>query len=130
MSLDIRKLVTYEQPRVASHVTTFIRQPGWICPILAKEYHVYTDEQKLRFHDEPGDLQEVRRAAEIDLNRIFHFFRKESSMQRTAVAAAKKNMQDKFKLELAEKLIPDFPLGCRRLTVSLTSQTLEVMIDQ
>lgn len=89
---------------------------------------MFTDEQKRQFRDEPGVLLEMRRATETTLNRVLPLFQKGSSIQAKAAAIAKTNMQDKLNPELAEKLIPDFPLGCRRLTVSLASQTPETVI--
>lgn len=79
---------------------------------------MYTDEQKRQFRNEPDTLLEVRRATESELNRIFPTFLKESVRQKMAITAATKDMKSRLNPELAEKLIPDFPLGCRRLTVS------------
>jgi hypothetical protein len=83
------------------------------------EYHKYTDEEKQRFRDEPGVLLNVRKKKEETLARFFSVFVTGSAAQTMAVDYMREQMKQKIgDAELAQKLIPNFSIGCRRLTVS------------
>ncbi|AEO67780.1 uncharacterized protein THITE_2050573 [Thermothielavioides terrestris NRRL 8126] len=102
---------------VAAHLTTFIREPTWVCPTRGMEYHKYTDEEKQRFRDEPGVLLNVRKKKEETLARFFSVFVTGSAAQTMAVDYMREQMKQKIgDAELAQKLIPNFSIGCRRLT--------------
>ncbi len=87
---------------------------------MGMEYHQYTDEEKQRFRDEPGVLLKIRKDGEEAMDRIFPLFIKGSYAQTSTVAYMREQMTKKIgDKELTEKLIPEFAVGCRRLTVSI-----------
>lgn len=88
------------------------------------EYHKYTDEEKRRFRDEPDVLLTLRKQAEDGMARMFPLFINGSAAQQITANHMREQMAQKIgDAELAEKLIPDFSAGCRRLTVG--AQNLE-----
>lgn len=109
-------------PRVGSHVTTFIREPAWVSPTLGMEYHAYTEEEKENFRNKPGVLRNLRKQAEKGIAQIFPLLLTESAIQAATRQYMQRTMETKIgNRELADKLIPDFSLGCRRLTVGARS---------
>ncbi|KAJ6166733.1 hypothetical protein N7470_002180 [Penicillium chermesinum] len=105
--------------KVAKHVTTFIREPTWVSPTLGMELHTYSEEEKKAFKEQPGLLLEMRKATEKAMGSVFPLLIKGSETQVQNVAYMKEQMIKKLKNdELASKLIPEFALGCRRLTVT------------
>lgn len=104
--------------KVANHVTTFIREPTWVSPTLGMELHVYSDEEKKKFCEDPNTWLQMRKATEKAMANIFPILIKGSATQTATVQYIEQQMRIKLKDEdLANKLIPDFALGCRRLTV-------------
>jgi hypothetical protein len=104
------------QPKVAK-LTTFIREPTWVSPIQGLEQHVYSKEELERFANEPGLLLEYRKANETSLDTITNIFLRNSPAQRETRELMTKQMKEKLQSGfLAEKLIPDWGVGCRRLT--------------
>ncbi|KAI7082988.1 flavin-binding monooxygenase [Hortaea werneckii] len=100
-----------------SHVTTFVRQPTWISPALGMEYHKYTDEEKNQFKNEPEVLLNMRKKTEDAMNTAFPLFINGSVSQAAAEQHFKQRMKSKLaNPELEKLLIPDFTVGCRRLT--------------
>ncbi|OAG33842.1 hypothetical protein AYO21_12061 [Fonsecaea monophora] len=110
--------------KVASHVTNFIRGPTWIIPGLGnkmiggKENHVYTEEEKENFRNNPEALKAYRKQIQHGSNQLFSVFIKNSAAQERLFDAAKKLMTERLggNEELAEKLIPKWEVGCRRPT--------------
>lgn len=87
---------------------------------MGMEYHEYTDEEKEQFRTEPGVLLKIRKDGEEAMDRIFPLFIKGSFAQTSTVEYMREQMTQKIgNRELAEKLIPEFAVGCRRLTVSI-----------
>ncbi|KAJ5463430.1 hypothetical protein N7475_008374 [Penicillium sp. IBT 31633x] len=112
------------QPIVKS-LTSFIRSPTWIAPQflgqLAKDGRgtKYTEEQKAEFRQNAEKLLEYRREIDHALNSRFPNFYKGSEQQRMAREAVEKGMREKLSgmdPKLRESLIPDFDVGCRRVT--------------
>lgn len=82
------------------------------------EEHEYTEEEKQRFKNSPEVLRDMRKDTEKGLSTIFPLFIKDSMAQDQATVEMKKQMRKKInKDDLADRLIPDFAVGCRRLTV-------------
>ncbi|OAL38853.1 hypothetical protein AYO20_02059 [Fonsecaea nubica] len=101
----------------ARHVTTFIREPTWVSPVRGMEYHEYSDEEKEMFRLKPELWLEMRKKAEKAMALVFPLMLKGSASQEAAAAYMKSQMVQKINNdELAQKLIPDFAVGCRRLT--------------
>ncbi|KAL4861469.1 hypothetical protein BDV12DRAFT_191055 [Aspergillus spectabilis] len=103
--------------KIAKHVTTFIREPTWVSPTQGMELREYTEEVKRTFRDQPGVLLGLRKAAERAMCSVFPLLIQGSQTQIQTTAYMKEQMLQKINNdELASKLIPDFALGCRRLT--------------
>lgn len=82
--------------------------------------HVYSDEEKAKFRDENGTLLETRKKAESTMTGVYSMFIRGSQTQADALKVVSEEMRQKINNEtLADKLIPDFSLGCRRFTVSV-----------
>jgi hypothetical protein len=83
------------------------------------ELHEYSEEEKKALKEQPGVLLEQRKATEKTLGAIFPLILEGSDTHIQTAAYMKDQMIKKINNdELGRKLIPDFPLGCRRLTVS------------
>ncbi|OGM46945.1 hypothetical protein ABOM_004411 [Aspergillus bombycis] len=79
----------------------------------------YTDEEKQTFRDNPGKLLQLRKDIEANYATILPLFLKDTVPQKAATQRSKQLMTDAIGDDrLAEKLIPEYPLGCRRLTPS------------
>jgi len=84
------------------------------------EYHQYSDEEKRLFREEPGTLLNMRKATEQAMANVFPLLMKGSTSQKLAEQHLRTQMETKLSNpELAKKLIPEFAVGCRRLTVSV-----------
>ncbi|KAB5511525.1 flavin-binding monooxygenase [Coniochaeta sp. 2T2.1] len=112
------------QPIVKS-LLNFARSPTWIAPQfvgrLASDGRAtaYTEEQKQKFRDDPPYLLEYRRQIDHEVNGRFLNFYKGSPGQKATRALVEQSMREKLsKMDpvLREKLIPDFDVGCRRVT--------------
>jgi len=108
----------------AQHVTNFIRKPTYITPGLGsgmidgKEQHIYTEDEKRNFRENPEELKNYRKKIQGDSNRAFDMFVKDSHAQESARKATQDSMKAKLgaNSELAEKLTPAYEVGCRRAT--------------
>lgn len=106
------------------HLTNFVRRPTYITPGLGsaiiggQAQHVYTEEEKRRFREDPGALHEYRKKIQAGSNRSFDMFVKNS----TAQQVGRKHTADMMKSrlnnneDLAFKLTPEWEVGCRRAT--------------
>ncbi|KAK3900346.1 hypothetical protein C8A05DRAFT_36022 [Staphylotrichum tortipilum] len=112
------------QPIVKS-LYNFARSPTWIAPQFvgrlapAGRATAYTEEQKERFRTDPEYLKQYRREVDHELNGRFPNFYKGSAAQKSSRDVIEKSMREKLakmEPELREKLIPDFDVGCRRVT--------------
>lgn len=102
---------------IVSKVTTFIREPTWVSPVQGLEQHVYSDKEKYEFATKPGTLLDYRKGVEKGLNGQFGIFLKNTQVNNDTHAYMKDQMKQKLGNEfLEEKLIPDWSVGCRRLT--------------
>jgi hypothetical protein len=81
---------------------------------------VYTDEEKGKFRDEKGSLLATRKKNEATMLSAYSMFIRGSNTHADATKIVSEEMRRKINdEELADKLIPEFSLGCRRFTVSL-----------
>ncbi|KAH7024782.1 putative monooxygenase [Microdochium trichocladiopsis] len=137
------QLVTAIQP-LASHLTTFIRNPTWISTVYAQEFasegggnFKYSEEQKKSFQNDSEKYLAYRKAIETEMNGKFEINFKDSEFQKMARAYLADQMRKRLGEghPLASKLIPDFAVGCRRLTPgvgyleALTSENTTVIQD-
>ncbi|KAF9886732.1 hypothetical protein FE257_011109 [Aspergillus nanangensis] len=112
------------QPTVEKLVN-FIRSPTWIAPQfvgqIAKDGRgtKYTPEQKANFRQNPEELLKHRQEIDHALNSRFPNFYKGSAAQKASRDIVEKGMREKLAAmdpALREKLIPEFDVGCRRVT--------------
>ena len=104
------------QPHV-DKVTTFIREPTYVSPVQGLEQHVYTAQELHDFKTKPEVLLEYRKNIESGLNGQFALFLKDTATQNDTRTYMLDQMRTKLSNKfLEEKLIPEWPLGCRRLT--------------
>ncbi len=108
----------------AEHVTNFIRRPTYITPGLGSsmiggevQYH-YSEEEKRKFREDPEELKRYRKQIQAGSNRSFDMFTKDSKAQVAGKKATADQMRAKLgdNEELANKLTPDYEVGCRRAT--------------
>jgi cation diffusion facilitator CzcD-associated flavoprotein CzcO len=110
---------------VAAHTTCFIRNPTWISTNFAAEHagaggknFSYTEEQKSEFRSNPNKLFQLRKSLEHEMNKTFGLMLKDSAKHTQLHDFIKQLMLKRLggDNELAAKLIPQYSVGCRRLT--------------
>lgn len=127
------------QPYVKK-VTTFIREPTWVSPVPGMEQHVFSPEERRAFETQPGHLTEYRKEIESGMNGQFSTFMRHTQVQKETREYMIEQMKEKLHNdELSSLLIPDWSVGCRRITPgpgyleSLGAKNVEVVygnIDQ
>ncbi|OHF03868.1 hypothetical protein CORC01_00730, partial [Colletotrichum orchidophilum] len=133
-----------QMQKKARHVTNFARSRTWLSSTFASAFlegleggagasnHVFSPEEKKSFTDE-GFYSQFRRELERGLNSVHKITEQGQPLQLEARKAMEKMMKEKLspKPEIAENLIPDFPVACKRLTPgpgyleSLTADNVE-----
>ncbi|KAG5725051.1 putative sterigmatocystin biosynthesis monooxygenase stcW [Termitomyces sp. T112] len=106
------------QPKVAK-LTTFVRRPTWVFPTQGFEQHVYSEKERELFRTDPAAHLAYRKRQENATNNIFSMFLVDSDQQKTLFAQLVQAMNDKLggvETPLAEKLVPKYGVGCRRIT--------------
>ncbi|TPX15229.1 uncharacterized protein E0L32_004506 [Thyridium curvatum] len=118
-------------------VTTFIREPTWVSPVQGLEQHKFSDQEKSEFASKPGALTEYRKGIETGLNAQFGIFLKDNAINKDTTEYMMAQMKEKLgNAYLEGKLIPDWAVGCRRLTPgvnyleSLTKPNVEVVYGE
>ncbi|KAK5087236.1 hypothetical protein LTR05_004407 [Lithohypha guttulata] len=78
----------------------------------------YTEEDKKRFRENPAEHRAHRRMLVHRINRAFKMFVKDSPQSVEASRSAREQMAQKLNHDpdLCRKLIPEWSLGCRRIT--------------
>lgn len=117
------------QPHVA-HIVNYVKGKTWISVPFGsdklsellhrdpnEENYIFTDEDKARFAD-PEYYKRFRHALDTELNAVYQCGLKDSAMQRGARAAFREHMQKALSKKpwIADDLIPDYAVACRRLT--------------
>ncbi|KAK5139457.1 hypothetical protein LTR32_007416, partial [Rachicladosporium monterosium] len=81
------------------------------------EQHVFTPQERRDFESKPGALTEYRKGIETGLNGQFGLFLKNSTVNTATHDYFVDQMKTKLNDDrLISKLIPDWSVGCRRLT--------------
>lgn len=113
-----------------------MRSPTWITPAIGGQtssqfrgqgdedtqghkQFTFTEEQKRRFREDPEYHLRFRRRIEAEVNWMADVFNMGTDMQREVQASMTAQMKQRIgeqNKDLAEKLIPKWPPGCRRLT--------------
>ena len=108
----------------AAHLANFVRRATYITPglgsaiIAGQTQYYYSEEEKKRFRENPGELKAYRKNIQAGSNRSFDMFVKHSEAQRRGREQTADMMKEKLRgdSELAAKLTPDWEVGCRRAT--------------
>ncbi|KAH8099903.1 FAD/NAD-binding domain-containing protein, partial [Cristinia sonorae] len=109
----------------------FVRGRTWICPTFGGQTRGklsadgencespdhFTDEDKAKFKD-PEYYHEFRHGLEVEVNSVHTATLKGSAMQNGAREAFTQVMKKRLEKKpwIADHIIPDFPVACRRLT--------------
>ncbi|KAK6197189.1 battenin CLN3 protein [Pestalotiopsis sp. IQ-011] len=130
--------------KVASKVKCFMRSSTWIAPALPRipvkldeqpsasvdtvtddqrlpedegQYY-YTEQEMKKLEQDPAFLLEYRKRIEFKFDQVFALFYKDSVASQQAVEHMIEVMKRRLKNhpELCQRLIPSWPVGCRRLT--------------
>lgn len=117
------QIVPQLQPKVA-HLFEYIRTPTYIIPEFLAEFtpngtnFEYTDEQKAQWLDDPSQLRDLRRKMEHAFNAYFGIFKQNAPQQAYVREVFTQMMKGRLNgnEELIEKLVPQWPVGCRRIT--------------
>lgn len=103
----------------ASSVVSFIREPTWIAQMAMPGYdaRTFSNEEKADFKQNPDKHLEYRKDIERLGNGVFPLFLQESDAQKQAFEMFQNAMRDGIDDPiLKDKLVPDWSVGCRRLT--------------
>ncbi|KAH8924303.1 FAD/NAD(P)-binding domain-containing protein [Atractiella rhizophila] len=107
------------------HVYHFIRSKTWITPSFAAKYagpggsnFDYDEERKEEFRKDEVKHREYIQNIEFELNKRWKFVIKDSEAQKEIFDFFKKEMITALngRQDLIDILVPDFAVGCRRLT--------------
>ncbi|KAG9834933.1 flavin-binding monooxygenase, partial [Aureobasidium melanogenum] len=98
-------------------LTTFIREPTWVAPPLGQEPKKYTNEEIQQFKTDPQHHLDMRRDIEKSLSGSFGTFFRDSEEQNMTKQYMQGHMESLLNnRELLEKLVPEWSVGCRRIT--------------
>ncbi|KAJ6143406.1 monooxygenase [Penicillium samsonianum] len=128
------------QPQVGK-MYAFLRSPVWITTGFGAKYagpggtnFKYSAEQIKEFQDNPEVLRKYCREIEGELNKRFNLMHGNSKDQQISRELIADIMKERLGDEkLAENLVPEFALGCRRMTPgsgyleSLSKENVEVI---
>lgn len=100
------------------NISVIIRSPTWIVtPFGNSAPRKFTAEEKKRFAEDPDHHLALRKQSEATNNSLFRIFLKDTPEGRAAREAFTTQMKGILSDHpLTDKLIPTWPLGCRRLT--------------
>ncbi|CEN60361.1 hypothetical protein ASPCAL02802 [Aspergillus calidoustus] len=109
---------------IVQQLVSFHRSPSWVAAEFAGQLAsqgrntIYTEKEKQRFRQDPEYFLSYRREIEHGMNARFPSFYRDSDAQKLGIENVTKSMRTRLgnNPELCEKLIPKFPLGCRRVT--------------
>lgn len=117
------QIVPSVHPKVKSLVS-FNRSANWISGEFASELATngretkYSEEERKRFREDPEYFLNWRKRVEHAVNMSYDVFVKDSEVHKEMTAQCIELMKKRLNYDedLIKKLIPDFSLGCRRLT--------------
>ncbi|ORY01282.1 cyclohexanone monooxygenase [Clohesyomyces aquaticus] len=128
------------QPKVGK-LFAFLRSPVWITTGFGAKYagpggtnFEYPREDIKKFNENPEEYTKYCRDIEGELNKRFNLMHMHSKDQKNSRDLIANMMAEKLNNEkLTKKLVPDFALGCRRMTPgsgyleSLSKENVEVI---
>ncbi|KAL4757900.1 flavin-containing monooxygenase [Aspergillus foveolatus] len=113
------------QPK-ASKIVNYIRHPTWISVNIAgditKDHRgtnfAYTEEEKKLYRENPEAFLEYRKYVERSVNSVFKIMLSGSEENKFLFNHVSQVMRERLSKSphLIEKLIPDYEIGCRRLS--------------
>ncbi|CZT08171.1 hypothetical protein WAI453_002217 [Rhynchosporium graminicola] len=118
------QIVPQIQP-IVGKLIPFLRSPTWVTPGMGAKFagkggtnFEYSPSQLKEFNTDPGAYNKYCRDLEGELNRRFTLVHKGSQDQKKARELIANMMADQLNNDpkLTENIIPDFALGCRRMT--------------
>ncbi|GAA6190358.1 SDR family NAD(P)-dependent oxidoreductase [Phaeobacter sp. NW0010-22] len=102
--------------QTAEHVTLYQRTPNYIA---AREDFGYSDEEKQSFRRDPSKMQAVREEQFKDKDTRLYPIVVSPAIRKIAEAEIKAHMRSQINdPALADKLMPDYELGCKRILIS------------
>jgi cation diffusion facilitator CzcD-associated flavoprotein CzcO len=137
------QIVPNIQPKVKKLIP-FLRSPVWVTTGFGAQYagpngtnFVYPEEQKRKFRDDPDHFDEYVRGLEGELNKRFTLMHVKSKDQKASRDFVASKMREELggDARLTKAMIPEFGLGCRRMTPgegylqSLTKPNVQVATD-
>ena len=129
--------------KVASHLTNIVRSPTWVSAPFVEDLSgapgtskPYSEEEKAEFRRNPGKHQKHIHELAHAFNHFYEALIEGSAANLEAKRRTKELMESRLKNnpELAKQLIPDWSLGCRRLTPgngyleTLTSENCDLLV--
>ncbi|KAF7554982.1 hypothetical protein G7Z17_g2508 [Cylindrodendrum hubeiense] len=125
-----------QMQKIAKQLKVFMRSPTWITPAIGgktssqfrgedsdanmgHEQFTFSEELKQRFRADPDYHLRFRKRIEAEVNWMADIFTVGTDMQKEVQETMTEQMKRRIgeeNAELAEKLIPSWPPGCRRLT--------------
>lgn len=117
--------VTAAVQKIAKDMTVFVRNPTWITASIGSrlapeggENVAFDEEQKKKWAKDPASYLKYRKDIENELNDGFPFFIRGTKAQADAKEATDSDMRKRLatKPDIAERMIPEYPVGCRRPT--------------
>ena len=117
------QLVAAAQP-LAKELKVFVRNPTWVTANLGSKFisghtnHVFSEEEKNGWRNDIQKYLQYRKDVEGELNSRFLGVIKGTPNQKMGIKLTTESMKQRLanKPDLQEKLIPGFPVGCRRPT--------------
>ncbi|KAF5561492.1 sterigmatocystin biosynthesis monooxygenase stcW [Fusarium napiforme] len=106
------------QPHVKS-VKVFVRTPRWTLPSVNSKKGKFSPEEIEKFVGDPESVMKLRLENERTLNSFFTMYMKGTVLQQQA----REHLESQMKKvvideEVQKKLVPDFPVGCKRILPS------------
>ncbi|KAF5019100.1 hypothetical protein F66182_8896 [Fusarium sp. NRRL 66182] len=106
------------QPSVRS-VKVFVRTPRWTLPSVNSKKGSFSSEEIQSFVNNPEALLNLRLENERTLNSFFTMYMKGTVLQEQARQHLSNEMKKVIlDVEMQKRLVPDFPVGCKRILPS------------
>lgn len=94
-----------------------MRSATWVAPpFRGLVQHEYTPEERDDFQNKKGHLLEHRKKYQTSTTGVFNLFIRDSPTQQTVRKVMEEHMRNSIAPEIQKQLIPDWSVGCRRLT--------------
>lgn len=109
-------------------IVNFSRTPTYVLPTQGFEQRHYTAEEKATFTSHPKKLEDHRRELDTGIHSLFPVLLRDTPLHNAFTEKIREVMAEKLKGSgLADKLIPKWGIGCRRLTPGVGY--LEALVD-